>query len=165
MQAIYQFLGNTITNNTNCTILLKLQKLRQPTITDTPHSKHACNGLVHPVLGDIITMYQKLAEDPIMKDTWQEYMCVELGRLAQGYGKTERTSIVRFMTHNMIKSIPKDRTVTTERKRQTRTASTSQQEENLSSTLKKSQHVLQNSQLPKSFGTVSSAQGTLNTCA
>ena len=39
-------------------------------------------------------------------------MCKELGRLAQGYGDTEGTNTVFFMTHEEIKRIPKDRTVT-----------------------------------------------------
>ena len=39
-------------------------------------------------------------------------MCKELGRLAQGYGETEGTNTVFFMTHEEIKRIPKDRTVT-----------------------------------------------------
>ena len=39
-------------------------------------------------------------------------MCKELGRLAQGYGETEGTDTLRFLTHEETRNIPKDRTVT-----------------------------------------------------
>ena len=39
-------------------------------------------------------------------------MCVELGRLAQGYTDTKGTETVKFMTWNEINQIPADRTVT-----------------------------------------------------
>ncbi|KAL7524496.1 hypothetical protein ACHAXR_001939, partial [Thalassiosira sp. AJA248-18] len=39
-------------------------------------------------------------------------MCKELGRLAQGFEDTEGTDTVRFLTHEEIRDIPPDRTVT-----------------------------------------------------
>ena len=39
-------------------------------------------------------------------------MCVELGRLAQGYQDIPGTNTIKFMTHEEIKNIPTDRTVT-----------------------------------------------------
>ena len=39
-------------------------------------------------------------------------MCVELGRLAQGYKDTKGTETVKFMTWKEINQIPADRTVT-----------------------------------------------------
>ena len=39
-------------------------------------------------------------------------MCVELGRLAQEYKDIPETSTIKFMTHEEIKNIPSDRTVT-----------------------------------------------------
>eukprot|EP00956_Cyclotella_meneghiniana_P034829 scaffold108469_cov21-Cyclotella_meneghiniana.AAC.1 len=39
-------------------------------------------------------------------------MCTELGRLAQGYNGKEGTNTFFFMSHEEIKNIPKDRTVT-----------------------------------------------------
>ena len=39
-------------------------------------------------------------------------MCVELGRLAQGYEYTKGTHTIKFMTLEEIKQIPGDRTVT-----------------------------------------------------
>ena len=70
------------------------------------------NGVVHPITQETITKYEKLAQDPIMQDTWKKAMCKELGRLAQGFGTTKGTDTVFFMTIDEIKRIPKDRTVT-----------------------------------------------------
>ena len=47
------------------------------------------NGVVHPITNETITKYQKLVEDPLLKDTWMKAMCIELGRLAQGYKDTK----------------------------------------------------------------------------
>ena len=78
------------------------------------HRKHhtsfepVCNAVTHPVTGESITNYKKLLVDPLLKTTWEESMCKELGRLAQGYGKTKGTNTVNFMTHEQIRKIPKD---------------------------------------------------------
>ena len=39
-------------------------------------------------------------------------MCIELGRLSQGYKDTQYTNTICFMDHKMINSIPKNQTVT-----------------------------------------------------
>ena len=71
-----------------------------------------CNAVVHPTTEETITNYKKLVADPITKPIWEEAMCKELGRLAQGYKNTKGTNTVRFMEREHIKDIPKDRTVT-----------------------------------------------------
>ena len=38
-------------------------------------------------------------------------MCHELGRLSKGYKKTRGTGTIKFLTHEEIRHIPKDRTV------------------------------------------------------
>ncbi len=38
-------------------------------------------------------------------------MCVELGRLVQGYGDTKGMDTIKFVTLNEIAKIPEDRTV------------------------------------------------------
>ena len=43
---------------------------------------------------------------------WEEAMCVELGRLVQGYKATKRTNTIRFMLSDMIHDIPREQTVT-----------------------------------------------------
>ena len=71
-----------------------------------------CNGVVHPVTNETINKYEKLIAEPLLKDVWLKAMCKELGRLAQGYGDTEGTDTIRFLTLDQIEEIPKDRTVT-----------------------------------------------------
>ena len=71
-----------------------------------------CNGVVHPVTKETITNYKKLANDPLLRETWTKAMCKELGNIAQGFGDTKGTNTVRFLTHAEIAAIPKDRTVT-----------------------------------------------------
>ena len=71
-----------------------------------------CNAVVHPVTGETITKYKKLIVDDVTRPVWEESMCKELGRLAQGYDKTKGTNTVYFMKKEDIKHIPKDRTIT-----------------------------------------------------
>ena len=71
-----------------------------------------CNAVVHPVTKETITKYTKLANDPVTAPVWRTAMCNELGRLSNGYKKTKGTRTIKFMTHEEIKKIPKDRTVT-----------------------------------------------------
>ena len=47
-----------------------------------------------------------------MKDEWKKAICVELGRLAQGFEDIPGTNTIKFMTHEEIKTISTDRTVT-----------------------------------------------------
>ena len=75
------------------------------------HPEHMANGVVHPVTKETITKYKKLISDPLLRKTWLEAMCRELGRLAQGYGDVKGTNTVRFMSLDEIKNIPKDRIV------------------------------------------------------
>ena len=74
--------------------------------------EHIVNGVVHPVTKETITKYQKLVSDPLLQYVWADAMAKELGRLAQGYGNIEGTDTIRFLDHNGIRHIPKDRTVT-----------------------------------------------------
>ena len=39
-------------------------------------------------------------------------MCTELGKISEGYGDKKGTSTVKFLTHDEIRAIPKDRTIT-----------------------------------------------------
>jgi hypothetical protein len=79
-----------------------------------PDLIHLANPVVHPITGEHITSYEKLAKDPITRDVWTTAFGKELGGLAQGDNKTGAagTDTVFFMTHNEIQNIPKDRTVT-----------------------------------------------------
>ena len=71
-----------------------------------------CGAVVHPITKETITKYQILANDPLLKKIWTKAMAKELGRLAQGFWDTKGTDTIRFMTHEEIKCIPADRTVT-----------------------------------------------------
>lgn len=74
--------------------------------------KHAANRLVHPIMQESITRYEKLANDPITKEVWQKAMCQEYGSLAQGFETATGTNTVFFTTKDEIITIPRDRTVT-----------------------------------------------------
>ena len=85
------------------------RKLQQPLhFTFDP----TCNAVVRPVTGKTITKYKKLVVDEVTKPVWEEAMCKELGRLAQGYNTTKGTNTIHFMKGEDIKSIPTDQTVT-----------------------------------------------------
>ena len=71
-----------------------------------------CNAVVHPITKETITKYKKLANDPVTAKVWKNAFCHELGRLSQGYDTTKGTNTIRFMKHDAIRNIPKDRTVT-----------------------------------------------------
>ena len=46
--------------------------------------EHFCAPVIHPITGESITTYKKLAADPVMKDTWARAFGKEFGNLAQG---------------------------------------------------------------------------------
>ena len=110
-ETVYHLMGQHIENTTNCFVPEKLQK-QQATFEDNILLDHMANGVVHPITQETITKYEKLAKDPLMKNTWTKAMSKELGRLAQGFETTKGTETVFFMSHDEIKRIPKDRTVT-----------------------------------------------------
>ena len=107
-------MGNAITSSNNSTQprSCERQELITHATAEPLNLEHVCNGVVHPITGKTITKYTKLANDPVTKETWQKAFCVELGRLAQGYGNTPGTNTVRFMDYDMIKGIPLDQIVT-----------------------------------------------------
>ena len=71
-----------------------------------------CGGVTHPTTGETITHYKKLLKIPELKETWEEARCTELGKTSEGYGDEKGTGTVKFLTHNEIRAIPKDRTIT-----------------------------------------------------
>ncbi|KAL7524619.1 hypothetical protein ACHAXR_000651 [Thalassiosira sp. AJA248-18] len=64
------------------------------------------NGVVHPVTKETLTKYNKVIECDDLREVWMQAMCVELGRLAQGYKDTKGTNTVEFMSHDEIANIP-----------------------------------------------------------
>jgi hypothetical protein len=72
-----------------------------------------CNGVVHPITKETITKYNKLMNDPTLKDLWVPVMSKELHQLAQGKENvTVGTKTIFFLSQAEIRCIPKDHTVT-----------------------------------------------------
>ena len=80
--------------------------------TEEPDLQDFCGGVTHPPTGETITHYKKLLKIPELKETWEEAMCTELGKILEGYGEEKGTNTVKFLTHDEIRAIPKDRTIT-----------------------------------------------------
>jgi hypothetical protein len=76
--------------------------------------EHFASPVIHPVTGASITRYQKLAKDPLLRDTWTTAFGKEFGNLAQGdkHTKTQGTDSIFILPHEKIKQIPSDRVVT-----------------------------------------------------
>ena len=53
--------------------------------------EEVANGVVHPITNKTITKYHKLTDEPLLRKFWMKKMCVELGRLDQGYKDTKGT--------------------------------------------------------------------------
>ena len=85
----------------------------QPPLMQTVFNiEEVANGVVHPIKNKTVTKYQNLIDEPLLREVWMKAMCVELGRLAQGYKYKKGTETVKFMTWKEINQIPADRTVT-----------------------------------------------------
>ena len=50
-----------------------------------------------------ITRYSQLISDPVLQDVWLKAMCIELGRLSNGYKDTKGTQTIHYMTYEEIK--------------------------------------------------------------
>jgi hypothetical protein len=74
--------------------------------------EHYANAVIDPNTGRTLS-YENLIKNPKTRDLWSNAMTKELARLAQGIeGLTVGTNTVVYLTHDEIKNIPKDRTVT-----------------------------------------------------
>ena len=67
--------------------------------------EHFCAPVVHPVTGETITSYRKLAKDQITRETWTTGFGKEFGNLVQGDKKTGTLGMdaIRVMTLEEIK--------------------------------------------------------------
>ncbi len=59
----------------------------------------------------MLTKYHKNIEAPELNEVWMTGMCIELGRLVQGYKDTKGTGTIKFMTLEEINHIPKNQVV------------------------------------------------------
>ncbi len=74
--------------------------------------EEVCIGVVHQITKETITKYNKLMNDPALKDLWVPAMSKKLHQLAQGKENvTIGTNTIFFLSHAEIRCIPKDRTV------------------------------------------------------
>lgn len=82
--------------------------------TAVPDLEHLCCPVIHPTTGEIITKYQKLANDTLLRETWTTALGKEFGSLAQGDKKPGAvgTNSLFVMDPATIPNIPKDRTIT-----------------------------------------------------
>ena len=78
--------------------------------------EHFCAPVVHPKTGEVITKYQKLANDPDpeIRDTWRNGLGKEFGGMAQGDKRTDTKGMdaIFVLTRAQIKAIPKHKTIT-----------------------------------------------------
>ena len=109
-EAVYHICGIGYTNAPDFTVPRHL--LKQRSHAPLINLDEVCNGVVHPITKETITKYQKLISDPLLRDVWLKAICKELGRLAQGFEDTEGTDTIRFLSHEEIRQIPSDRTIT-----------------------------------------------------
>ena len=86
----------------NMSLAIDLEAMKKDNLAPELDLEELCNGVVHPITNETITRYQKLINNPLLRDEWSEAMCKELGRLAQGYGETPCTNTIRFLTHEEI---------------------------------------------------------------
>ena len=109
-EALNAFIFNSIATDINRNYLPNRQS--QP--SNMPHLEHFANPVVHPITGETIDKYERLANDPVTSEIWTTAFGKELGGLAQGDNKTGAagTNTVFFLSHDEIRNIPKDRTVT-----------------------------------------------------
>ena len=72
-----------------------------------------CAAVIHPISGETIKKYKKLAADPTTQAVWKTDFGKEWGNLTQGDNKTitKGTDSLIVLNHEEIRNIPKDRTV------------------------------------------------------
>jgi hypothetical protein len=69
----------------------------------TINIKEVCNGVVHPITKETVTKYNKLMNDPALKDLWVPSMSKELHQLAQGKENvTVGINTIFFLSHAEI---------------------------------------------------------------
>ena len=85
------------------------QCLQGANVCNTPTPlEEVANDVVHPDTKETITRYSQLINDLVLRVVWLKAMCIELGRLSNGYKDTKGTQTIHYMTHEEIKCIPGD---------------------------------------------------------
>ena len=78
------------------------------------NTKPYCAAVIHPISGETITKYKKLAADPTTQAVWTTSFGKEWGNLTQEDNKTRTkdTDSIIVLNHEEIRNIPTNRTVT-----------------------------------------------------
>jgi hypothetical protein len=94
--------------------IFTLDKLRPATSPSCLNFKQLAMPMVHPTSGETISSYKKLMHDPATTGTWQTAFGKDFGGMAQGDNKTgqKATNSIFVMSHDKIKKIPTNQTVT-----------------------------------------------------
>ena len=80
------------------------QKLIPPPTASMPDLEHFCAGVVHPIMGETITKYHKLANDKATREVWITAFGKELGSLTQGDNKTKTPGMNTIFSWRTTKS-------------------------------------------------------------
>jgi hypothetical protein len=72
------------------------------------HSEHFASPMMHPVMGQTISSYKKLMNNPATAEVWQTAFGQDFGGMAHGGNKTEKkgTNAMSVMTHDEISCAP-----------------------------------------------------------
>lgn len=73
---------------------------------------HMANAVVHPIMQETITKYEKLANDPIMQDVWMKTCAKNYADWLKYTRTWSAPTQYSFMTIDKIKKIPRNHTVT-----------------------------------------------------
>ena len=109
---LYHVLENGIATQPLCMVSRKFHRYGKATVNNNITEHSIYSRVVHPVTKESITSLKKLMADPITRIIQRKTICLELGRLAQGYRDTPGTNTICFITDDMIQNITVDRTIT-----------------------------------------------------
>ena len=77
------------------------QCLQDANICNTPTPlEEVANDVVHPDTKETITRYIQLINYTVLRVVWLKAMCIELGRLSNGYKDTKGTQTIHYMNHS-----------------------------------------------------------------
>ena len=90
------------------------ENLRPKEDATATNLEHLAMPMVHPTMGETISSYKKLMNDPATMEIWQTAFGKYFGGMAQGDNKMGQkgTNTIFVMTHAEILLIPADRTIT-----------------------------------------------------
>ena len=101
--AVNSFLFNAMLDQAQAFQLNGIPKT--PLFSMPTNTEECANGVVHRITKETLTKYQKVIEVPELREIWMRAMCIELGRLTQGFGTTAGTNTCVIMDHNEIKKL------------------------------------------------------------